>query len=194
MKMATNNPKYIIVHCSASDDTPADNWQALRHYHRSKGWVDIGYHYGVELVGDNYEIRKGRPEEMNGAHCVEDGMNTKSLGVCMVGGDPGDGFGSKYPLPEEQYNVTVGLIANLCLRWNIPTENVRGHREYARKTCPGVGVDLDKLRADVAAARKPETIHITDPPKPAWPEHFDILSCVADDLEKTAKKIRALLT
>ena len=150
--MPKNNPRYIIVHCSAGPDRVTRDWPAIREYHmKNRGWTDIGYHFGVERVGDGFEVVKGRPVDQSGAHCVEQQMNYRSIGVCMVGGDPGEGFGDKYPLPREQYLTTLRLIADLCRQHSIPVEHVKGHREYAPyKTCPGVGVDLDLLRRDVA--------------------------------------------
>ena len=147
-----NNPEYIIVHCSAGPDRVTRDWPAIRDYHvRVRGWSDIGYHYGVERVGDGFEVVRGRPVFRSGAHCVEQHMNSRSIGICMVGGDPAEGFGDKCPLPAGQYRVTVNLAAELCVEYGIKAANVRGHREFnPGKTCPGVGVDLDKLRRDVA--------------------------------------------
>ena len=52
--------------------------------------------------------------------------------------------------PEAMLKASAELIRDICARWAIPIDraHVVGHREiYARKTCPGVIVDLDALVA-----------------------------------------------
>lgn len=151
-----NNPQFLVIHCTASPDSGTMDWEAVRKVHtdpkpRGNGWSDIGYHFGVEKIGDRYEILRGRSPKVVGAHCKAAGMNRKSLGICMVGGDPYDGFGDKYLLPEEQRDLTIDLCADLCMEYDISPENVVGHREFdPGKTCPGTGVDMDDFREDVA--------------------------------------------
>ncbi len=58
------------------------------------------------------------------------------------------------PWSDEMYNASAQLIYEICRRWAIPCDrdHIIGHHEIrADKTCPGVGVDLDKL---VAMANK----------------------------------------
>ena len=53
----------IIIHHSAGPDSKIQNWGQIRRYHIDhNGWRDIGYHYGIELVGYDYEILLGRWE------------------------------------------------------------------------------------------------------------------------------------
>jgi hypothetical protein len=78
-------------------------------------------------------------------------MNYRSIGVCLVGGDPWVGFDDvKYPLPKEQYEVLVKQCINDCLDYNIPVINIGLHRDYVPKPCPGYAVDRDKLQHDVS--------------------------------------------
>ena len=49
------------------------------------GWKDIGYHFGVELVGPAYQVMLGRDLSTPGAHCKESSMNQLAIGVCCVG-------------------------------------------------------------------------------------------------------------
>ena len=122
-------PKLIILHHSLTEDGKTVSWNAIRQYHLKKGWNGIGYHFGIELVGNHYEILIGRLPTEIGAHCY--GVNKSSLGICFVGN-----FDLEEP-PLEQLNVGRGLIRSLMEVFNISSEWVKGHCEYSQKSCPG---------------------------------------------------------
>ena len=126
-------PQYIVIHHSLTADGSTVSWQAIRKYHiETKGWQDIGYHYGIELVNTHYEVLLGRMPNVVGAHCKEEGMNHKSWGICVVG---------NYDLvepPTQQFDLLVRLVRGLREIGNIPFENVVRHSDYAPKTCPGL--------------------------------------------------------
>ena len=139
--MSLFKPDYIILHHSLTKDSKTVSWQAIRKYHLSLRWRDIGYHYGVEMVNDKYEILMGRFEGTNGAHTKEQNKNWDSISICCIGN-----FDDEEP-NMVQWNVTIDLVENICLRYRIPVENVKGHREYAPyKTCPGKQFDIDLFR------------------------------------------------
>jgi hypothetical protein len=55
-----NKPNKIILHHSATADGPTVSWGAIRRFHVVEcAWGAIGYHYGIELVGDYYEVLIG---------------------------------------------------------------------------------------------------------------------------------------
>lgn len=163
-------PEYIIVHHSATKDGVVNDWQAIRRYHMSwryqgdiitekqaqaliaqgvhgveKPWLDIGYHYGIELIGTQYETMVGRSPTTTGAHCLEQGMNTKSLGVCVVGNYDVD------ILPDPAFEKLVVLMLSLMEVWHIPKEKVKRHTDYASyKTCPGSQFPWARLIAALA--------------------------------------------
>ena len=140
MAVARMVPGKIIIHCSATPDGREVSWGAIRRFHvEQRGWRDIGYHYGIELVGDYYEILQGRFPDEEGAHCR--GQNYDSIGVCLVGSF------DEQPPPEAQIERAIHLVAWLCRRFVIPAKYVYGHREFdPKKTCPGAAFDLDKFR------------------------------------------------
>jgi len=120
--MINRHWSYIMLHHSLTKDGATVSWQAIRRYHvETLGWKDIGYHFGIELIGSpspppspargegvlgGYEILVGRPLDMEGAHCAAQGMNQKALGICFVGNfDEG-------PVPAQQWEkgVPIGIL------------------------------------------------------------------------------------
>ncbi len=124
-------PSRIIVHHSLTADGQTVSWGAIRRYHvEVRGWADIGYHVGVELVGDRYEALIGRPPNLTGAHCA--GQNLDSLGICMVGNF------DLAPPPEAQLELAVRLVRGLLEILRLPKYAVRRHSDHAPgKSCPG---------------------------------------------------------
>ena len=139
-------PEYIVIHHSLTEDDKTVSWGAIRRYHMNTlKWHDIGYHYGVELVGDNYEILKGRMDDEVGAHCL--GFNDRSLGVCVVGN-----FDNQAP-NEEQIAILARLVKSLMAVHGIPPEHVIGHWESygmlnrrVEKSCPGNRFSMKNFR------------------------------------------------
>lgn len=138
-------PNKIILHCSATKDTDSLSWRAIQEYHvRTLGWDDIGYHYGIENVGGELILLKGRHPNTKGAHCKAKGRNSDSLGVCVVGNY------DEVPPSEERWDKTVDFLAQLCFVFDIESKDVYGHCEFEpMKTCPGKMWDLDLLRGEV---------------------------------------------
>ncbi|GAG26358.1 unnamed protein product [marine sediment metagenome] len=123
----------IILHHSLTADSQTVSWGAIRRYHVHKlGWNGIGYHFGIELVDDHFEVIMGRMMNADGAHCKQQGMNRKSWGICLVGN-----FDLVRP-EDSQLMVAKNLIRALMEVGGIPKENVFPHRHFASyKSCPG---------------------------------------------------------
>lgn len=138
-------PEYIIIHHSLTKDSDTVSWQPIRKYHMDTlGWSDIGYHYGIEMVNAEYEILVGRMEGTPGAHCKQEGLNRKSIGICCVGNYDND------IVDSAMWRMLLDLCQNICLRYDIPAENVKGHNEYALyKSCPGNLFDMPEFRNDL---------------------------------------------
>lgn len=126
--------QYIMIHHSLTKDTQTVSWNAIRRYHVDiLGWNDIGYHFGVERVGDEFQILEGRPLSENGAHCKQHNMNAKAIGICCIGNF------DEYPPPTGQMLALRTLCVDLCKKFSLlPSENIVMHRQFAPyKTCPG---------------------------------------------------------
>ncbi len=138
-----NKPEYIIIHHSLTDDNVLlSDFEAIRRYHmQMNGWRDIGYHWVLEKVNNKWAWRAGRKETEDGAHCKEQGMNFKSVGICVVGN-----FDKDTPT-DEIYELVAAKCKDIMSRWpKIKVENIKPHREYATyKSCPGKNFDMNAI-------------------------------------------------
>lgn len=140
------NPEYIILHHSLTEDGQTVNWQAICKYHiETNGWNDVGYHYGLERIGDKYEILKGRMDNETGAHCL--GFNDKSIGICLIGNY------DITPPSMEQYALLAKLVHSLMGIYGIKNDKIIGHFESyglldkpIAKTCPGSRFSMNEFR------------------------------------------------
>lgn len=127
-KPATNKPQYIVVHHTGGDngvDTSNQTAQIVEEYHLGLGWEGIGYQFYIEKDGD---VWRGRPEHYHGAHVKEDGMNKKSIGICLAGN-----FDVTLPV-KAQTDALVILMKEMMDKYKIPIEKVFPHRHYALNT------------------------------------------------------------
>ena len=128
-------PIKAIIHHSLTKDSETVSWGAIRKWHTGQHpdsphkWDDIGYHYGIELVGDFYEVLVGRPVNVPGAHCK--GWNSSSIGICFVGNY------DLAPPPDAMMRRAVEVFSPVIALLQIPYEGIRPHSAYSSKTCPG---------------------------------------------------------
>jgi N-acetyl-anhydromuramyl-L-alanine amidase AmpD len=149
---------YIVIHHSLTADGKTVNWDAIRKYHiETNKWLDIGYHFGVENVQDDYQVMLGRNLDKRGAHVGDGGFNRMSIGICVVGN------WDKATPPDRQWILTLLLVKRLISYFGskgiiVPPENIIGHREaqalaevpvYSRKSCPGNMFDMDRFRKEL---------------------------------------------
>jgi N-acetyl-anhydromuramyl-L-alanine amidase AmpD len=134
-------PEYILIHHSLTKDGKVVDWNAIFKYHTEElGWNDIGYHYGIERIGNKYAVLTGRPENVVGAHTKQNRMNYKSLGICVVGN-----YDNERP-PEIVMDLLVDKCVELCLKYDIPSSHIKAHHDYASyKTCPGKMFPMSEL-------------------------------------------------
>jgi hypothetical protein len=131
--------KQIIIHHSLTDDCEKLSWGSIRNYHKTLGWRDIGYHYGIEKIRGGYEILKGRSILDSGAHTK--GQNANSIGICCVGNF------DKTKVPKGVIDKLVFLLKELMVTHKIKKENIFGHNHYADyKSCPGTKFDVEYIK------------------------------------------------
>lgn len=146
---------HLVVHHSASANTSNDWPAVLRSFWvlhvRGNGWSDIGYNYLIDPNGVLYEGRAGG-DGVLGAHFS--GVNTGTMGVCMVGT-----FSTVAPTAES-VDTLRRMLAWQAEKWKLdpagqalhaasglPLNVVSGHRDAGlspRATstteCPGNGL------------------------------------------------------
>ena len=114
-----NNIKYIIIHHTATS-RDRTKFSALKN---SYNWV---------ITADGV-LHESRPQNITGAHCRASRMNYKSLGIALTGN-----FQTEYPTIK-QLKTLRGIVGQVRKIYNIPIENVLGHKEvrFAITACPG---------------------------------------------------------
>lgn len=133
---------HLVLHHSGTEDGSALSVPAIRQYHLDKGWADVGYHFLIELFDrpddsapGQYLMVAGRPLLARAAGEPQQGMNKKGIHICCVGNfDEG-------PPPDGLLRFLFPHLADLMDVFDIPLENVIGHREIGTvgnyKRCPG---------------------------------------------------------
>ena len=135
----SNIPQNLILHHSAVSRTQnSQQFTAIDNYHKSKGWGKIGYHYLIEPDG---ELKTGRAPSEIGAHCSQQLMNYRSLGICLTGS-----FDLEEPTKLQLQTLTK-LVRVLRLRYGIPAQKLFAHRYFANyKSCPGTNFTEDLIQ------------------------------------------------
>ncbi len=141
---------WIILHHVGVNAVPGRHYfDAVNSYHKSKGWGMIGYNWFIETCPLNSSIRiedlktvqdfidvgiikKGRPENMVGAHTFQQLMNWRSIGICLAGH-----LDIQEPTAWQQRALRL-LLIDRQLEYGIRNGKVRFHDTFAHyKTCPG---------------------------------------------------------
>ena len=137
-----------MIHHSLTEDGKTVSWGAIERYHtQTQKWSDIGYHFGVELIGDEAFSLLGRWKDGTAAACREGLMNQLAYHVCVVGNY------DLSPPSEKVLSVLVRrVLVPLMKADGIQPSHIVGHRDFAAyKTCPGKMFDLEALRKRTAA-------------------------------------------
>ena len=115
------------------DRDPLQYLRALQSWSRSdKGWIDIPYHYVIDLKGTVYEARPVRyPGDTNTSYDP-----TGHVLIQVVGNY------EDRKLSAAQLTAVIQLSAMLARRHEVPVSNIRGHQDYApgETVCPGENI------------------------------------------------------
>lgn len=126
----------IVIHCAATKASMDIGMKEINLWHRQRGFFNIpsglaiGYHYVIRRDGT---VETGRPVDQPGAHAK--GYNSRSIGICLVGGLDKDGKPeSNYT--TEQWQSLRQLVIKLAKAYKVKQSRVIGHNEVAAKACP----------------------------------------------------------
>jgi hypothetical protein len=126
-------PKRFTIHHSAvSFDRDRDAAQHIANIQRwgmgeARNWADIPYHFIIAPDGLIYEGRDPRIEgESNTSYDTSGHLQINLLG----------NFDEQDPTAE-QIESLVQLIAWAHTEFDIPTDTIRAHRDFAATACPG---------------------------------------------------------
>ena len=122
----------IILHCSATEEGKKYYLEDIKRWHMDgNGWIDVGYHFVIELDG---KLRQGRDLDVCGSHTRY--HNSSTIGVCYIGGlkngEPIDTMTSMQEL------TWLELVRSLRVVFG--NLSVHGHNEYSDKACPSFDV------------------------------------------------------
>ncbi len=198
----------IAIHHSATADRVngapvGDAFTFFNYQVHTRGWAHGGYNY---VIPGNGEIQYALDEKIAAYHAgfkdpddsegLESGQywNNHYLAICVAGWfnlsrTYVDSNGQTHPIPNNYISPTIAqqeslipLIQQLRRKYNIPVENVRGHRElHGNSTsCPGGNFNpaelREKLRAEDEASQEPLPDSYPDPLPEVEPgEHVLIL-------------------
>jgi hypothetical protein len=133
---ATHEVERLTVHHSAyvlrtNDAAPAQLRQ-LQAEHQRNGWVDISYHYLIDLEGNVYA---GRDTRLAGDTFTTYDP-TGHLLVCMLG------HFDRQQLGSAQLDALVATLASGAHTHQIAASTIAGHNKYEVATaCPGRAID-----------------------------------------------------
>ena len=119
----------ILVHCAATPEGKDFTVEDIDKWHKARGFKKIGYHF---VIYNDGSVHKGRDIEEIGAHCTN--HNSRSIGICYIGGVAKDGKTPKDTRTEPQKIALLELLKELKVKY--PKAEIYGHRDFANKACP----------------------------------------------------------
>ncbi|OBF48806.1 peptidoglycan recognition family protein [Mycolicibacterium monacense] len=101
--------------------------QHQRLHQGERGWIDIAYHVSVDRNGNIYELRE---PEIVGDTATEYDPTGHFLVLC-------EGDFDQEIVSNEQLNSAALAFAWAAQRFEIPTDTLAGHKDFAATSCPG---------------------------------------------------------
>jgi len=116
----------------SADKDPIESIRNLQKWSRSeKKWIDIPYHFMIDLDGKIYEAR---PINLPGDTNTEYDPTGHALIEVM-------GNYEIQEFSENQMKSLVALSAFLAKEFNIPVSDIKSHKDYSEMTdCPGKNI------------------------------------------------------
>ena len=135
----------IVIHCASTKPSMDIGYKEIRKWHvEDNGWDDVGYHYIVRRDG---KVEVARSEAFQGAHAPA--VNSKSIGVCLVGGMAEDG-GAENNFTLEQFLSLKDLIKKIKTT-NPNIKEILGHCDVQdnKPNCPRFNLKEWLIKEDI---------------------------------------------
>jgi hypothetical protein len=101
--------------------------QHQRLHQGERGWIDIAYHVGVDRNGNIYELRD---HNLAGDTATEYNPAGHFLVLC-------EGDFDQETVTDAQLDGAALMFAWAAQQFNITSDTLRGHKDYASTACPG---------------------------------------------------------
>jgi len=132
----THNIDYITVHHGgvefSADKNTIEHVKNLQSWgRRDKSWVDIPYHFMIDLQGNIFEARPVNiPGDTNTEYDPTSHILVEVMGNYEI-----------QKLSTKQFVSMTNLIKYLSNRFEVPSEKIKTHRDYANQTvCRGKNI------------------------------------------------------
>jgi len=131
-KIKQHKIKYITLHHGGvkftEEEDPVKYIRHLQDWSRAKKhWIDIPYHFMIDLDGKIYETRPiNYPGDTNTSYDP-----TGHALICVMGNY------EVQKINKKQLRAVVKLSAFLAKKYNVSVDNIKGHKDYAVTLCPG---------------------------------------------------------
>lgn len=111
-------------------------------FHQDAGWVDIAYHYGIDLRGNVYELRD---VGLAGDTFTNYDPAGHFLVVC-------EGNYDRERPSDAMLQATATMLASAVSRFSVSPDTLTGHRDHVATSCPGSNLyaKLGELRQETA--------------------------------------------
>jgi N-acetylmuramoyl-L-alanine amidase len=123
MRPNRRSTEYVVWHCSATPPSQDIGSAQIDIMHKAKGWDGIGYAMVVRRDG---RLETGEDLKKRGAHVK--GLNSVSVGICMIGGVDEDG-NAENNFTAEQWQAAKHAFEFLTLLY--PDAKHVGHRDLS---------------------------------------------------------------
>lgn len=161
-------PTYVVVHHTVepgnTDDMSKERAfeisRSIQNFHMDgRGWIDTGQQFTNSRGGyitegrhRSLEILQGGTQHVQGANVAD--HNSEVIGI------ENEGMYMEENVPQTLWDSLVHLVSYMCSQYEIPVEQIKGHRDFNSTACPGdvLYARIPELRAEVAGRlgyRKP---------------------------------------
>ncbi|XP_040832069.1 peptidoglycan recognition protein 1-like [Ochotona curzoniae] len=132
-KRLSHPVRYVVVSHTAGShcNTPElceKQVQNVQHFHKQKGWCDVGYNF---LIGEDGLVYEGRGWNIKGDHTGPT-WNTRAIGISFMGN-----FMDRAPHPRALRAAQSLLACGQALGILSSNYEVKGHRDVQQTLSPG---------------------------------------------------------